>query len=372
MDLRRIAPLGLALSASLLASACNPYKNLSGEFWGGSVDPAKFPAAYQGAGFAHSQAFGSFTASSAFYKGEAAQLGYYPFPFATLQGSQGLLVADPNVMPPDGQFFLTTPDVFNFDNQYPTNPFPSQPKCAVPPGYQFDQRTEAFRQDQQGAIFTALPDGTGLDPASVSGYLPIVAETAVTSNGEPCNGIKSAEGIVQRTDVTLQTIPIPVGSDPSNTFPTGKQDERYLAWAIIDPSADVSFPDGSHDPNTGLGPQQWGWFNHLLLAYMDGGYIPTDPPNPNPGDMATLVFQNLYVPDDGTGGTSLMGMGMDVLSKARGVDADYSPLCMVNVFTPLDGVTVTDEQQIIGPNMANFVAGPPTPTGTVIACIQVQ
>ena len=50
-----------------------------------------------------------------------------------------------------------------------------------------------------------------------------------------------------------------------------------MAWLIIDPAAAVyKFTD---DPQRlrGLELQKWGWFNRYLLAYLDGGYIPTMP-----------------------------------------------------------------------------------------------
>jgi hypothetical protein len=115
----------------------------------------------------------------------------------------------------------------------------------------------------------------------------------------------------------------------------GVPDGNYLAWAIIDPSADVT----PNDPVTFFGlTEHWGWYGRFLLAYIDGGYIPhtTDMDG---NDVATT--QNVYVvnavdasmnPVTGADPKGLPGGGTDVVEHARG-EAGYSPICQVRTYT---------------------------------------
>jgi hypothetical protein len=222
---------------------------------------------------------------------------------------------------------VPAPKVYVFD---PTDqrPFPSPSKCAPPSShYVFDQRTEAYRSDEQGAIFTVLPDQPG--------YVPIVAEVHVDSKSEHCQSIKSARTLLARAG---QEVDLPLTSDLPRRSVT---DGNYLAWAIVDPGADVR-PVG---PN-GLGPIHLGWYNKFLLAYLDGGYIPTEASSKaGPGDPFTVMrTQQLLTPDqilafDGAGNTvpgpGGLGKGYDILDARRGDDG-YSPLCEIVGFTPSD------------------------------------
>ncbi|HZS38794.1 MAG TPA: hypothetical protein VFF06_18305 [Polyangia bacterium] len=372
MDLRRSVPFALAVSA--LVPACNPYHNRGGEFLAGSVDPNKFPAAFQGPGYTKGQGFGSFAPVAA----NGGRLAYYSFPFNQMAG--GPIAPGTLLTASDSDMTATflAPLAYVFDPSPPTSPFPAKPACVVPPNYVFDERRDAYRLDEQGAIFTELPDLTGqISSLSGAAYAPIVSEITVKSAGEPCNDPKSAETLVSRTDVMFPNglNPAPVGQ---NTFPFGKLDAppNFLAWAIIDPSAEVLNPDGTLNPTTGLGPQKWGWFDHFLLAYIDGGYIPTmmhTVPGMNgaPDTQVTeLVPQIMYVPDtipDGMGGVmpGTPGAGNDILQFAR-TDAGYSPLCHIIMYTPTDPTMLeTEFSQVTAAEVK-------TDNNQYIACLQVQ
>jgi hypothetical protein len=229
-----------------------------------------------------------------------------------------------------------------------------QPHCVPPPNYQYDQQRDDVRLDEQGNLFTALP---------TNNYVPVVAQVSVISNGESCQSIKSTDALVTSTQVKVATMPPPSGAG-SSAQPTGIPDGKYLAWAIVDPAADV-YP---MDPATGLGPQKYGWYQHYLVVYLDGGYLPTTTSANGP----EMVTQTLFVPSrvpgmDKMGQPTILdnadpGSGYDVLEAKRG-DSAYSPLCRIKTFVPPDPAhPVTDAAAISGA----------VDTNTFIYCLQMS
>jgi len=319
------APVAVLLVATV-AGGCNPYEKRSGEYYAGAVDPAAFPAPYLGAGGDPKLGGGVFAASAAFVDGNA--VGYYPFPFSAAQ----LAAADPLAL---GDAF-TTPPAYVFDPGA-SDPFPQKARCAPPANYVFDAQRDGIHYDDQGNVFTALP--------ADARYVPLVAEIPVQSNGAPCQSVKSSDALMQ-----------------------GVPDGKIVAWALIDPSAQVLFPDGSVDPTTFVGPQKLGWYNHYLTQYLDGGYVPTM--------GGALVAQTLYVPTlipgtDMSGAPAAVptmgepGSGFDLLTAARG-SAGYSPICQVMTFVPADPLNPPTSVAAI--DMATVMPAP-TP---FLYCFQVQ
>jgi hypothetical protein len=346
--------------------ACNPYQNHDGEFYAGAVDPVKFPKAYLGQGGDAKKGGGSFTPVAATVDGN--NVAYFSFAFPDSQA----MANDPKALIVDGSYVPAIGYIFDPGD---TNPFPKPARCQPPKDYLFDQRTDFVRYDEQGNVFTMLPS----DPT----YVPVVAQVPVTSAGEPCQEIKSEKTLVGRADVSLPLTPPPVMLD--NTYPTGTPDDKFLAWAIIDPDADVYLtPDGVKGPNNGvdpvtfLGPQKWGWYNHYLLAYIDGGYIPTKSVTV-PGMMGMpdskvteMVSQPIYFPSahpDGKGGVTMpgagaLGDGYDILTYARS-STKYTPICEVFTFDPKD--PMNPETKVDDIDMTTAM-----PTGDFIYCLQTQ
>lgn len=339
----------LVLALLMAAPACNPYERYGeGEFYAGTVDPVDFPPAYLGQKGDPKTGGGTVTPHAAFAGATGRRVGIYTFAFGDTQA----MAANPLDV---GH----APPAYVFDPQA-TSPFPAMPRCTPPKGYVYDAHRDAYRFDEQGNIFTVLPD-------KKAGYMPVVSEIPVTSGNEPCQDIKSEETVLARKDVVVG-------------MPSG----RYLAWALVDPRAPVAGLDEMPDPNLGvlgITTQKWGWFNHFLVAYVDGGFIPTmavpdTSATAMPGDMVTqAVTQKLYFPTSipGTDPMTMMpaatmatgpGTGYDLVEAARG-DAGYSPVCQVFSFTPAD--PMNPPTTIAAIDMATVMD-----TKTYVYCLQVQ
>src|SRR5438270_2511300 len=139
----------LALVCLLIPlQACSPYDRHQGEYCAGAVDPAKFPAAYLGAGGDGKMSGGRFNASAATAHGVAAP--YYAFPFSAAQAGS----SDPLAVSTSGDpLAAPAPLAYVFDPSPPTgnvdmgaaaagDPFAAQPACQVPSGYVYDPQRD--------------------------------------------------------------------------------------------------------------------------------------------------------------------------------------------------------------------------------------
>jgi hypothetical protein len=354
--------VAVAAFAVLGSGACDPYSRRSGEYYAGAVDPAAFPAAYLGAGGDPKRGGGVILASAASAHGQPAP--YYAFAVSAQQAAAD----DPLAVSTEGNpTAIPAASAYVFDPQPPDDPFPAAQRCTAPAGYAYDPQRDGYRLDEQGNVFTALP---------ASGYAPIVAEVPVTSNGEGCQSIKSETTLVAASDVVVATTP-PKFAVPG-AHPTGVPDGHFLAWAIVDPGAEVRFPDGSLDATSGLGPQKVGWFDHYVLTYLDGGYVPVSSVvvpgmagNPDVNSVHAIA-QNLYFPSTiprtlpsgvVVPGAGTRGAGFDVLDAVRG-EAGYSPLCHVFSFVPADPLHPPA-------SAADIDASQLHDTGSYVWCLQV-
>lgn len=305
------------------AAACNPYDQRSGEFVAGSADPVSYPPAYVGTGGDRTRpGRGTFTELRAYANGNA--IGYYAFPFSTSQlppfgSATGAAMVDPLRLVDNGAPYakVPTPAAYTFDSATP---------CTPPAGYVYDPRRDEVPLDQQGPIFTALPSATYSAGALPTwSYVPIVSQAPTATPGGGCQSVKSEE--------TLKA-----------SRAAGTPDGSYLAWAIIDVTAPVYRVGETAATSGGVGVQKLGWYNHYIVAYLDGGAVPTVAATD--GTKTTMQTQSLYYPRSMVmKGTSTfaggLGFGYDVVEAARG-EAGYSPVCAV--FTYDAGATMAVEQ----------------------------
>lgn len=303
---------------ALLALACDPYSrfNQSEDDSLGPVDPVNFPPANLGVQDDGSPAnrrmsgTGSFTGKAALAGGEAAF--YFDHAIPTV---------DPDADPLRVAAF---PLAYVFDPGY---------QCTPPAGYVPDRRLDEVPLDRQGNIFGRLPDaryspetGPQLD------YVPLVREVVVPpAPAMTCQKPKSVDALARLSGVAT-----------ADRMPSG----RVLAHFIIDPGAGV-YPPGQSDRtgHPGLGLQSWGWFNRYLLAYIDGGEMPTREEMVGMPPMTMMVRrmvpQKLYYPrsaiirTNGMGMTTMrpgaLGAGLDLLAAKRGMPG-YSPICEVSSY----------------------------------------
>ena len=279
----------------LFAAGCNPYTDykLNGEFNAGSVDPFNFPPPYRGAGASRSVAGSGngFTAVRAYAQGSAIQ--YYLFPFSPSQvvtpGYTAISLANQTG---NARSVRSFPLAYVFDPPNTSSPFPDQQQCRAPNGYQYDPRRDDVHYDEQGNIFTALPEATfGQGSLPSWTYYPIVREVVVGSAGEPCQDIKSEGTLLARNDVNVAR------DGNGNPSPDG----RYLAWVLIDPGSGVYRVGQTASTSTGVGIQHWGWYQQFLAAYIDGGYIPVvsgamQCPSPLSQMSPCLATQRVFIP----------------------------------------------------------------------------
>lgn len=411
MSWRRTVLFPLALS--LAASGCFPYRNHDGDYYAGPIDPSNLPAPYQGAGgssctgFAPSQQFATCTPATATVQG-GALVSYFWFPVSPDVPNPTML-RSVKTNPNGTTTIRDRAPVYVFDNGAEVNDSKS---CTPPKDYVYDERRDFVRFDQQGNVFQQKQVASKDPPALPSdpGYQPIYAEVPVASNGEDCNGTHSADGLVDLSNdkkVTLQYDPAPIGNPDFR--PVGHGDGKYLAYAIIDPAANVLLPSidprcggkgPCNDVTTGLGAQRFGWFDHFLVAYIDGGYVPTSTQtvpgmagaadqNLVTADTMTLLAPNAFPvmgasmtcdPRDPLGagsGQPCIAQGFDLILGAmiagatkpgvgaRGKDG-YSPICKVLTFTPPDPANPPKD-----PTQVNMSSLDPD-TNTYVYCLQPQ
>jgi hypothetical protein len=346
----------------LAVSGCNPYKNLDGDFYLGPVDARNYQPPYLGLGFDETTSVGTIVPSVATVSG-GGQVGYYAFPAG----------ADPTFIDFAEGGGTALVYVFDGDSSHDST------NCKPPSSdYGYDVKRDRFPLDRHWNVFEDLSPAAPLpdDPS----YVPVYAQVPVTPKGVDCQSIHSAEGLVVNSNVTAPLGPKPLDE---SAHQVGIPDGTYLAMAMVDPRAIVLKPDGSIDPVTGAGGGRYGFFNHMLVAYVEGGAIPTVTaavPDPNGGPDVDVILARtatLYVPnvildamgDPACAGLDCLGQGFDLLegagggSGARG-DSGYSPICSVRTFTPADPAAPESDPGQVDP------ASLDPDDGTFVYCLQ--
>jgi hypothetical protein len=366
--------VAIAASLSIATIACervqgwapNPYEDLADETVSlGAVDPLTFPAANLGTGGDRMRpGLGALSEIKAFSGGQ--EIGYFRYAVNTPAGRDPLRVLD------NGAAYagVATPSVYAFDPSA-DKPVPDTNPCQKPAGYSYNPQRDAVHFDQQGNVFTALPTATytaGL--ASSTQYIPVVAEIAMVSSNVPCQKLKSEKAILDG-----------LGSKPERSG-------KYLAWLLIDPAAAVfpkEDPMGLEDA-AGIGLQRWGWYQRYLVAYLDGGYIPTAETEIMEGPMGMQVTkkvvrmrtQRIFVPrspvmNGMTMAAAALGEGYDVIAAKRGSN-DYSPLCEVFTYdtvTPMPPAMLPKDSATIEA-MFGPVMPATAPLPRYVYCLQVR
>ena len=381
---------------------CHPYDPyFKGDFNAGAIDPFNFAPPYRTTGGVSTTQLAQFGIPSsctqvvagscsilefrAFINGAATGYFRFPFPPSQITTTQYAPVATtygtgPNPLNPDLftplRVSSSWPNGYVFDAAGP----PDSTNCKPPANYSYDRFRDDVHYDQQGNIFSSLPNAnypTGGNPTW--SYIPVVQEVPVTSQGPACQGIKSEATLLSnRSDVS-----VPRGPDLPDGTRTGQPDGKYLAWGIVDPGAPVLKVGETSATGTpgGFTHQRYGWFNQYILAYLDGGYIPVG------GSPLRLQTQRIYYPSSFNGTTNCgttqapitcaLGNGQDVLQFPRS-DPRYSPVCQVIAYPATTGGGIPRDAATIETTYAAVLAPPPAPSvpggpivPTFIFCLQV-
>ncbi len=443
---RRLLPEAFLLS--FVIWGCHPFDPFQGEFNAGSIDPFNFAPPYRTTNGVGNNQLASFPTTGgcsrvvagscsivearAYIGGSAIGNGYFRFPFSPSQITTWQYPPVAGTFTPrvTGTGAVPTPNVYVFDGS--VSPAGDSTSCTAPSGYSYDPFRDDLHYDQQGNIFSVLPNASWPEGSNPNWtYVPVVARVPVTSQGERCQAIKSELTVLTRSDVSVQR-----GPDRADGTPSGAPDGTYLAWAMIDPGAPVlKWNDASNA--SGLGHQRYGWYNQYFVAYLDGGPIPVAAgqmqtqrvfyPRTNvlfsctsnadcsrfPGSgMATScetatglcrtatqcpaapttcaqavgagstcdtsVTPNLCRQST-AGSPGRLSQGYDVLERGR-TDALYSPVCLVQSYAmPLPPTPTSDLPRDAAAITAALLPGPPPPpstpggvvTPTHIFCLQV-
>ena len=279
---RRLLPGALLFSCAIWG--CHPFDPFQGEFNAGPIDPFNFAPPYRTTNGVGNNQLASFPTSGAcsrvvagscsivearaYIGGTANGNGYFRFPFSPSQITtwQYPPVATFTGLRVTGSGAVPTPNAYVFDGS--VSPAGDSTSCTPPNGYSYNPFRDDLHYDQQGNIFSVLPNASWSEGSNPNWtYVPVVARVPVTSQGEHCQAIKSEQTVLTRSDVSVQR-----GPDRPDGTPTGVPDGTYLAWAIIDPGSPVL---KWNDPSSAsLAHQRYGWYNQYFVAYLDGGLIP--------------------------------------------------------------------------------------------------
>ncbi|HVE87113.1 MAG TPA: hypothetical protein VND93_29865 [Myxococcales bacterium] len=174
------------------------------------------------------------------------------------------------------------------------------------PDFAYDAFADPYPNDRQFPVFSALP------LTSTAVVLPIVRVTGVSGlTDNPCNALKKTASIEAGN----------FGAAPDDN----KTAFQARLWAVIDPAALV-VPLSS----TSTLLPQFGWFKGLILAYLDGGRIPTNAAG------AVLSMEGVVVDPAGTGSSTLTANKVIILPFGPD-EALYSPIVRLRHFRAATG-----------------------------------
>ncbi len=192
--------------------------------------------------------------------------------------------------------------------------------CA--PGAARDARLDAYDKAFQFPIFNTLPVATTAFGAIV---WPIAATYGVNlTTNETCNDLKDSRSIADASN--------PGGGSYGATRTA--QPTSYELMAIVDSTSAIGVPLPGQ-PLPGLPNAGWsyGWYEGLLLRYLDGGPIKTNVVIDNNGVSTTaLQVMDGIILDPSSGYAATTDQKVILLPAAPGDDA-YSPIVNLHDYT---------------------------------------
>lgn len=234
--------LGAALGTTL--GACSPYPD-DGEFLAGVVYSTNFIAGVKN--IATLPAVGRSLGPT--------PGGIYPYSVVATTSASGAMTAVSTSSP------ATSPFWNNNGKRQPLDRASAQPVyvfdggCAAPNNYQFDSRLDLIRLDRQYPIFQDIPEvlsTNGGKAGRTGAYSAVVEVIHLSRSGAmPCQSIKRFDTAQAR-----------IGADGDLT----EGAHEYRLYQIFDPA--IAAPPL---------PMQLGFYNQLVVPYIDMGPVPLEP-----------------------------------------------------------------------------------------------
>jgi len=167
--------------------------------------------------------------------------------------------------------------------------------CAAPPNYTYDERFDLIHLDRQYPIFTDIPEvlstnsGRGGRTGSYSAVVEVVHLAG--SGAIPCQSMKRADTVKGRIGLDLREVR-----------------REYRLLQIVDPVL---------LPATPPLPAQLGFYNQLVVPYIDMGPVPLEPEGNAFRTMALYRLTN----------AAGMSVGSVVFGLPDEAGPTYSPIC---------------------------------------------
>jgi hypothetical protein len=167
--------------------------------------------------------------------------------------------------------------------------------CAAPPNYTYDERFDLIHLDRQYPIFTDIPEVLSTNSGRggrTGAYSAVVEVVHLAGSGAiPCQSMKRADTVKGRIGLDLREVR-----------------REYRLLQIIDPVL---------LPATPPLPSQLGFYNQLVVPYIDMGPVPLEPDG---NAFRTMALYRL---------SNAMGMSQGALVFGSPDEAGpaYSPIC---------------------------------------------
>ncbi len=270
-------PAAISVAAALVG--CSPYPD-DGEFLAGVVYANGFIAGVK-----------SITKTPAVGRG-MGQNGYYTVISTTRGSDSGIAVTKdaPAVSP-----FWN-----NAGKRQPLDKSSAQPVyvfdsgCAAPLNYKFDDRLDLIRRDRQYPLFSDIPEVLSANAGKAgrtAAYSAIVEVIHISASGAlPCQSIKRFDTAKGR-----------LGEDGD----LHEGEHEYRLFQIIDPAIAVPLP------------VQLGFYNQLVVPYIDMGKVPLDK------DGKTFLTMPLFKLLDAKNAVTWTV----TLGESAEAGSTYSPIC---------------------------------------------
>ncbi|WNG21436.1 hypothetical protein [Cystobacter fuscus] len=195
------------------------------------------------------------------------------------------------------------------------------------PGKEYNQRTDAYREDTQYSVFDTLPLAvTGNNAPLVLPFVRVKNWAGVSQY--TCNAIKNDQSL------------------KDGVFGGSPDDSDTLSLRAV---VDLTYLPVTPSPAANPVVTSWGWYKGLLLAYFDGGPVPVA----DNGNVKTM--DGVWIKPT-TSGAQPTDPDARLLFQARPGEADWSPVVRLREAAAAS----------VPPNPTTLCYAEPCPEGTVI------